>query len=215
MHTDPLTLARYPDSTDSPDVSGFIQQAVNDLSDHIGGNFTSTSARDAAYVNWVAQGNTMANGLQCRVAGFPQVYRSGAWRGVSSQLVSTITVDTTLQTGNATLMTLTVPDPQCPYKLQCSAQIIFGVVGPGVTAGGRIRVNGTDLIVGNDAVNSTGSNVNNLLTTIPPGTTGTLTGASTVTVFISKTGTAGNGYQATTAGGLGLYNILTALAVPV
>lgn len=206
--TTPINALPYPNSSSPNNPPIHFQALNNQLDTRLVPRFATATARNSAITSPV-------EGMVCVVAGYPQVYRSGAWRGIQSQLISTTTVDTGLKTGNATLMTLSIPDPQCAYKIQCSAQIIFGVVGPGVTAGGRIRVNGTDLIVGNDAINASGSNMNNLLTTIPAGTTGTMTGAATVSVFVSMTGPAGYGYQATASGGLGLYNILSALVVPV
>jgi hypothetical protein len=77
--TDPRTTARYPVSTDVPNVAQFIQNAVNDLSDTVVPRFTSSAARDAAHSAWVAAGNTMDNGLLCTVSGDPQVYR-GSWQ---------------------------------------------------------------------------------------------------------------------------------------
>ena len=81
MHTDPLTAARYPDSTDVPNVAQFIQNAVNDLSDQSVPRFASSAARDSAFTAWVAAGNTMTNGLMAVTSGQLQMY-SGTWQPV-------------------------------------------------------------------------------------------------------------------------------------
>lgn len=214
-HTDPISGARYPDTTDDTNLSAYFQHLAADLSKVAGGIFATNAARDSAFANWTAAGNTMVDGLQCRVGGYPQVYRSGVWHGTTVIPYGTQVVDNTLYTTSQTLMTLSITDPLFPYRLQCSGQILFGTVGAGVTVGGRIRVNGSDLIVGNDAINSSGSTVSNLLTTIPTGTTGTLSGSSVVTVFVSKNGTAGNGYAANSTGSLLYYNALNVQLMPV
>lgn len=79
MATDPRTSARYPVSTNVPNVAQDIQNGVNDLSDTTVPRYASAAARDTAHSNWVAAGNTMDNGLLCTVSGELQVYR-GSWQ---------------------------------------------------------------------------------------------------------------------------------------
>ena len=87
MHTDPLTASRYPDSTDSPNVAQYIQNAVMDLSDNTIPRFATTTARDSAYSAYVSAGGAMANGMTCWCdspgAYFDRI--GGAWvqRGVT------------------------------------------------------------------------------------------------------------------------------------
>ena len=65
MHTDPLSAARIPDSNDSANVAQYFDNAVRDLSPLGNLVFTTTTARDTAFSNWVAAGNTMREGLRC------------------------------------------------------------------------------------------------------------------------------------------------------
>jgi hypothetical protein len=209
LPTDPLTGARYPSSGDSPNIAQYIQNAVNDLSDDTCPSFSTTTARNTAYTNWVSAGNTMRNGLQCSVVGYPQIYRAGGWHGTAAQVVSTATVDTTLRTATADVMTLSVADPGYSYRLQCSASVLLSVIGAGVTVAAYVVVNGSVINpVGGDLV---GPANNMVAAPVAPPVSGTLTGASTVALRIFKTGTAGNGYQPAT----GSYNILSAVVMPV
>ena len=80
MHTDPLTGARYPDSSDAPNISQYIQNAVNDLSSKTIPYFGSTASRDTAFSNWTGAGNSMRDGLKCYVQGTgEQTYMGGSW----------------------------------------------------------------------------------------------------------------------------------------
>jgi hypothetical protein len=210
-----LSGARYPDSTDTPDVSAYIQNAVNDLSDHVGGNFTTTAARDSAFSTWVAQGNTMANGLQCRVAGYPQVYRSGAWHGMVTIPLTTTTADATLYTTTQNVMTLSVPDPMCPYRLRVSGSVLLAQLGAGVTVRLEIRVGGSAINpLGANVANAGGSTLTDMLAvTAATGYSNQLSGAQTVTLTVVKLGgAAGNGYQCWGTSG---YNMLAVDVVPV
>jgi hypothetical protein len=212
LPTDPLTGARYPASSASPAVYQDIQNAVNDLSDVIGGNYTTNSARDTAFAAWVAQGNTMTNGLQCRVAGFPQVYRSSAWHGVSPIIYTSTTVDTTSYTADHAVMTLSIPDPLFPFVIQAEGSVLASV-GAGVTLIPVIQRGGTDVPPnGPNTVNGTGGTLTGLLlSTMVPAVTGTLTGAQTITLMIHKSGTAGNGFNCSQDG----YARLVATVYPV
>ena len=79
MPTEPLTGARYPDSSYAVDVPQDIQNAVFDLADNTIPFFTSTAARDTDYASWVSNGGAMRNGLTCHVGATRYVYVSGAW----------------------------------------------------------------------------------------------------------------------------------------
>lgn len=78
--TDPLTGARYPTSGDAAAIATYFQNLANDLSDNTIPVFASTSARDTAFTAWVAQGNSMHDGLHCFVTGLgDQTYVNSAW----------------------------------------------------------------------------------------------------------------------------------------
>lgn len=78
--TDPLTGVAYPVTTDAFKPEADIQRAVNGLSSNAIPSFSSASARDAAFSAWVAQGNTMRDGLHCYVQSIgDQVYINGVW----------------------------------------------------------------------------------------------------------------------------------------
>lgn len=79
MANSPLTGSRYPTSSSVPNVPQDIQNAVTDLEDNSVPRFTTTTARDTAFSNWVAAGNSLVDGLLCVVGNKPLEYRSGAW----------------------------------------------------------------------------------------------------------------------------------------
>lgn len=102
MHTDPLTAARYPDSTDAPNIAQYIQNAVNDLSPDTAPYFASTTARDSAFATWVAQGNSMRDGLRCHVQGVgDQTYLNGSWSGTWNTVAAATNVSVYIGSGNA------------------------------------------------------------------------------------------------------------------
>lgn len=83
MPTDPLTGSRYPASTASPNVPQDIQNAVLDLANDTVPTYSTTTARDTAFSNWVALGNTMTDGLMCTVNDKPYIYSTtvpAGWR---------------------------------------------------------------------------------------------------------------------------------------
>jgi hypothetical protein len=79
MPTEPLTGSRYPQSSDSPNIAQFIQNAVGDLADNTIPRFDTRSARDAAYATWASLGNAMTNGMLSSVGGYIEEYFGGAW----------------------------------------------------------------------------------------------------------------------------------------
>lgn len=207
-HTDPLSGARIPDSTDDTNLASHFQKLGGDLSTITGGIFTTTAARDSAFTNWVAAGNTMKDGLTCRVGGYTQVYRSGQWRGIATQIYKTNTFTTTSQTASATIATLSITDPLYPYVLSCSASVLIATISAGNVVALRLRVNGSDVPpVSQDSVSG---GTNQVLATPALAVTGTLTGASVVTAFASFSGSGGT-YTPNSS----LYNILSATVIPV
>lgn len=65
MATEPWSGARYPASTAAPNVPQDLQNAVNDLGKFSGPIYASTSARDTAFTNWLAAGNSAISGMRC------------------------------------------------------------------------------------------------------------------------------------------------------
>lgn len=80
MHTNPLSGARYPDSTDNTNLPAYYQDLADDLSQVTVNQFASGTARDTAWSTYTAAGHTLTNGSKCTVAGAPQTYR-GKWVG--------------------------------------------------------------------------------------------------------------------------------------
>jgi hypothetical protein len=76
---EPLTNARMPENSDAPSGGAQITAAVKDLASFTLPRFTTTSARNTAYTQWVTEGGTMVDGLHCAVDGETQVYRDGGW----------------------------------------------------------------------------------------------------------------------------------------
>lgn len=143
----------------------------------------------------------------------PQWWDGSKWRGVIPVALSAVSADSTLYTVSHAVMTLSVPDPGHSYRLLCEGSVLLSVVGAGVTVAAYVQVNGTTVQpVGADIANPGGTSLANQLAATPSnGLSGILTGASTVTLFINKVGTAGNGFAATASS---LYNSLTALVLP-
>lgn len=81
MLTEPLTGARKPEETDGPLGGLQISNLADDLAPDTIPYFTTASARDTAFSNWVSAGHSMRNGLHCYVSGIgDQVYVSGSWQ---------------------------------------------------------------------------------------------------------------------------------------
>lgn len=80
MHTNPLSGARYPDSTDNTNLPAYYQDLADDLSQVTVNQFASGAARDTAWSTYTSAGHTLTNGSKCTVAGAPQTYR-GKWVG--------------------------------------------------------------------------------------------------------------------------------------
>jgi hypothetical protein len=173
-------------------------------------------------VAYVAAGARTANhptpteGARVIVAGAPQVFRAGQWRGVVPLLYATNDVDASVFTDDHAVMTLNVADPGWPYRLLISpASVWLLQLGAGVAVRPKIRVNGADVIPwGEYQFNPGGTTQLGLLLTTPGGSaTGTLAGPSTVTFFIDKDiGPAGNGFQAQDDGA---FSTLAAQVIPV
>lgn len=76
--TEPLTGARIPDLSNTPNIPQDISNAVRDLAPDTVPHFTSTASRDSAYSAWVSAGGAMRDGLECTVGSKKYVYSSTA-----------------------------------------------------------------------------------------------------------------------------------------
>lgn len=136
----------------------------------------------------------------------------GAWRGISPTLLQSTVVDGTFYAVSHAVMTLPVPDPGHPYRLACSGSVGIYALGAGVTVAPQVQVNGAAIFpVGANITNGGGSSIYAVASILGTAVSGTLTGASTVTLYFLKSGTAGNGFIADSTPG---YPSLSALVVP-
>lgn len=191
--------------TNVVDERAWVTGAASDVA------FFSTAARDAHFVS-PPEGGT------CLVNGVAQVYRAGSWRGVATSLYSTATFDSTLYVTTRTVASISIADPGFPYRIETNAVVDLAQVGAGVHARLLIKVNGTTLVPsGLAAFNDTAGTLTDQLVYLPtPAVSGTLTGASTVDLVISKeSGAAGNGFQVSSTGIGTLFNQFSAKVVPV
>lgn len=78
MATEPLTGARIPDLSYSPNIPQDISNGVRDLASNTSPHFTSTGARDSAFSAWVSAGGAMRDGLFCTVGTKEYMYSSSA-----------------------------------------------------------------------------------------------------------------------------------------
>lgn len=125
MPNTPLGALPHPDVDDAPNGPLQITNLAEALQSQIFPRFGSVSDRNAAFAAWVAEGNTMVNGLHCNVAGSDQVYQNGAWRGIGriAGFTHTATPDgpwTTPVSDNLTrtLGALNIADPGFPYRVR-------------------------------------------------------------------------------------------------
>jgi hypothetical protein len=79
---EPLTGARYPASSDAPNVPQDIQNAVWDLAGYTKPRFTSTAERDTQFAAFVAGGGVLQAGFECHTSdagGGTWTYSGSAW----------------------------------------------------------------------------------------------------------------------------------------
>lgn len=130
--TTPLGGLPYPaDITTPPNGPLQIANLAKAVQSRMVNRFASNAARDSAYAAWVAEGNTMTDGLECTVAGWPQVYRSAKWRGVGNGPIYTgVGPGTfgpyTTPVGDTTARVLgrvTISDPGYEYRVRVFASV--------------------------------------------------------------------------------------------
>jgi hypothetical protein len=209
--TTPINALPYPNSSSPNNPPIHFSALATQLDTRLVPQFSTTTARNSAITSPV-------NGMMCAVAGYPQIYRSGSWRLVTSVLFSTTTFNTSLVTVSTVVATISIPDPGgVPYKIKASASVDLDILGAGVHARAVVRVNGTAINpAGVGAFNDTAGTITDQLTYLPtPALSGQLTGACTVDLLISKeSGAAGNGFQVSSGAGA-QFNMLWAEVIPV
>jgi hypothetical protein len=209
--TTPINGLPYPNSSSPNNPPIHFQALNNQLDTRLVPPFSTTTARNSAITSPVT-------GMMCAVAGYPQIYRSGSWRLVTSVLFSTTTFNTSLVTVSTVVATISIPDPGgVPYKIKAAGSADLSVVGANVHARPLVRVNGTAIVPSGYAViNDTASTLTDIIVyTQIPAVSGQLTGACTVDLLISKeAGPADNGFQVSSGAGA-QFNMLWAEVVPV
>lgn len=126
----------------------------------------------------------------------------GLWHGSLTKVLETTTVDTTVRTVTAAVMTQVIADPGHPYYIEVSGAVMFDI-GAGVTVELGATLNGIATRIGGRQIhssavytNSGGSSILGAVVRMMPVTHATvLTGANTVNLTLFKSGTPGNGYN--------------------
>jgi hypothetical protein len=210
--TTPINGLPYPNSSSPNNPPIHFQALNNQLDTRLVPQFSTTTARNSAITSPV-------NGMMCAVAGYPQIYRSGSWRLVTSVAYGTTSMATPTYTVSQVVATLNIADPGgVPYKIKASASVDLDILGAGVHARAVVRVNGTAINpAGVGAFNDTAGTITDQLTYLPtPALSGQLTGACTVDLLISKeSGAAGNGFRVASTGAGVQFNTLWAEVIPV
>ena len=145
MHTNPLSGARYPDSTDSTNLSAYYQDLADDLSSVAVPQFASSTARDSAWSTFTSAGHTLTNGSVCAVNGELQVYR-GKWVSAVPVLYRRIagTATGTLGSGSSSNLTASQPIPASPFgtsvPFMIDADATIHASGVPTSAGARLEI---------------------------------------------------------------------------
>jgi hypothetical protein len=157
--------------------------------------FASLSAATSAYSAYTAAGNAMTDGMQRVVAGDPQTYVGGQWRGQVTRSASQTTFfNTTVYDGTETgVATLSIPDPGWPYILDTSAVVLVAAQAS-TWVNVQVRLDSISGAVISQTSNRSGALPAGEAIPIPLGTfpSATLTGAHTVIVTATRTLGSGN-----------------------
>lgn len=140
------------------------------------------------------------------------------WHGTLTRVFETTTVDTTVRTATAAVMTQVIADPGHPYYIEVSGAVMFDI-GAGVTVELGATLNGTATRIGGRQIhssavytNSGGSTITGAVVRMMPVTHATaLTGSNTVNLTLFKSGTPGNGYNGVTSAD---FSMLTIKRIP-
>lgn len=129
MANDPWTGARLGANTDNPqNGGGYFAEVINEMGKWTIPSFASSSARDTAFTQWKANGNTAVDGMRCRTANDKQtwVLTGGSWTWPSE--------------GQGQLCRADFSDVNSPTPLQATPAVglpAFTVVYNGVVPAGR------------------------------------------------------------------------------
>jgi hypothetical protein len=196
IHNDPLSGARYPDLANATNPPQDIQNAVNDLSGVAVNRYTSTTARDTAYANWVAAGHTMVDGLECNVAGTHYIYRASVWRPIKSSAPLAATTNSVTRSDAIadSWCVFVVSDPGFPYRIKANA--IVPTFANGCQMNTMLHVGSTSFGAGSEPTMSTVSNFSNVLGDVlihPPRLSAVITGTGRITGMAQRDGGSGSG----------------------
>lgn len=201
--TDPITGASIRDQNDFASGGQQIGALLAALRTLVSAKFNTASARDAAYA---AVPGSLTDGTPCTVAGVPQVYRNGQWRGLVSTSVNQLTFfPTTISTDTETgIATVAIPDPGFPYIIDTSFTAVVAAQA-GVYVNVRARLDSITGTVISQDVQRSGSLPagESIPVTSSPFPSGTLTGPRTLVLAGRRT--LGSGNWAVPAGGSNLY----------
>lgn len=137
MPNSPLTNTRIPDTTYATNVPTDIRNAIYDLEVAGTPRFTTVSARDTAYSNWIAAGGVLSDGRRCYTDD------AGYWRRVGGAWVADkITGNISMSSGWAQYNSYFLPS----YHLAADGRVtVRGVM---ARTGASIVVSGTGLTIG-------------------------------------------------------------------
>jgi hypothetical protein len=157
--------------------------------------FADLASANSAYNAYTAGGGAMTNGMQRSIAGDPQIYANGQWRGIIARSASQTTFfNTTVYDGTETgVATLSISDPGWPYILDVSACVQVAAQAS-TYVNVQCRLDSTSgSVVSQSSVRSgqlpAGEVIMVPLSVFP---TGTLTGAHSVIVTCTRTLGSGN-----------------------
>lgn len=198
------SINQLPIYQDSDALQYGTQQSaiIKALDPRITARFASLSAANSAYSAFVSGGGAMTDGMFRSVAGDPQIYAGGQWRGIRTLTASQITFyATTIWDATETgIAQLSVPDPGWPYILDTSA-VVAVAAQAGVQVNVQVRLDSVSGTIISQISTRSGALPAGEIIMVPIGVTpsGTLTGSHTLVV--SGVRTAGSGNWAVGSGG--------------
>jgi hypothetical protein len=187
-------LPIYQD-TDALQYGAQMSAVLKAIDPRLPARFADVSSANSAYAAFTAGGGAMTNGKQRSIAGDPQIYANGQWRGIVHRSASQTTFfNTTIADGSEVgVATLSIPDPGWPYILDTSAVVIVAAQAS-TYVNVQVRLDSVSGAVISQTVNRSGQLPAGEAIPIPLGTwpSGTLTGAHSVVVTAARTLGSGN-----------------------
>lgn len=195
MKTTAINQISYYEDADALQYGAQQAATINQIDARLPARFASLSAATAAYNAYTAAGNAMTDGMPRVVAGDPQTYVNGQWRGMIARSASQTTFfNTTVYDGTETgVATCNVPDPGWPYILDVSAGVQVAA-----TAGTYVNVQVRLDSISGSVVSQTAVRSGQLpageviMIPLSPFPSATLTGAHTLIVTCTRTLGSGN-----------------------